>query len=89
MVSIGVSGEQIRAEHPVLDAYPYATTSPIYVTVAGSAPKPTEDATYFIAWIDRMIEDASANRNWNTQAERKSVLELLEQARVVYVGLQK
>ncbi len=25
-----------KAEHPVLDAYPYATTSPIYVTVAGS-----------------------------------------------------
>jgi hypothetical protein len=78
-----------RAEHPVLDAYPYATTSPIYVTVAGSATKPAEDAAYFIAWIDRMIEDASANRDWNTEAERKSVLELLEQARTVYVGLQK
>jgi hypothetical protein len=78
-----------KAEHPVLDAYPYATTSPIYVTVTGSVAKPAEDAAYFIAWIDRMIEDASANRNWNTQAERKSVLELLEQARVVYVGLQK
>ena len=47
-----------KAEHPVLDAYPYATTSPIYVTVAGSAAKPTEDAAYFIAWIDRMIRDA-------------------------------
>jgi TolB protein len=78
-----------RAEHPVLDAYPYATTSPIYVTVTGSVTKPAEDAAYFIAWIDRMIQDASANRDWNTPAERKSVLELLEQARVVYVGLQK
>jgi hypothetical protein len=80
-----------KAEHPVLDAYPYATTSPVYVTATGSAakPAPAEDAAYFLAWIDRMIQDASANRNWNTQAERKSVLELLEQARVVYVGLQK
>ena len=25
-----------KAEYPVLDMYPYATTSPIYVTVAGS-----------------------------------------------------
>ena len=28
-----------KAEHPILDMYPYATTSPIYVKVAGSHPK--------------------------------------------------
>jgi TolB protein len=78
-----------KAEHPVLDAYPYATTSPIYVVAPGSAVKPTEDAAYFIAWIDRMTQDAKSNRDWNTEAEKKSVLDLLEQARVVYVGLQK
>jgi TolB protein len=78
-----------RAEHPVLDAYPYATTSPIYVTVAGSVAKPIEDAAYFIAWIDRMIQNAKSNPDWNTEAEKISVLNLLEQARIVYVGLQK
>jgi hypothetical protein len=78
-----------KAEHAVLDAYPYATTSPIYVTVAGSASKPAEDAAYFIAWIDRMIQDARSNRDWNTDAEKTSVLNMLEKARAVYVGLQK
>ena len=78
-----------KAEHPVLDAYPYATTSPIYVTVAGSVAKPTEDAAYFIVWIDRMIQNAKSNPDWNTEAEKISVLNLLEQARIVYVGLQK
>ena len=78
-----------KAEHPVLDAYPYATTSPVYVTVAGSTAKPLEDAAYFIAWIDRMIQNARSNRDWNTEAEKISVLNMLEQARVVYVGLQK
>jgi TolB protein len=78
-----------KAEHPVLDAYPYATTSPIYVTVAGSVAKPTENAAYFIAWIDRMIQNAKSNPDWNTEAEKISVLNLLEQARIVYVGLQK
>ena len=29
-----------KPEHPVLDDFIYATTSPIYVTVAGSVPKP-------------------------------------------------
>jgi hypothetical protein len=78
-----------KSEHPVLDGYPYATTSPIYVTVSNSAAKPTEDTAYFIAWIDRMIQDAESNRDWSTPAEKASGLNLLEQARAVYVALQK
>jgi TolB protein len=78
-----------KAEDPVLDAYPYATTSPIYITVAGSAPKPTEDAAYFIAWIDRMIQDAKSNRDWNTEMEKTYVLDLLNRARGIYTGLEK
>ncbi len=73
-----------KAEHPVLDMYPYATTSPIYVTVAGSHPKPTEDAAYFMAWIDRMIDAAKSNHDWNTEAEKTAVLEMLSSARKVY-----
>ncbi len=65
----------------MLDAYPYATTSPIYVTIAGSSPKASEDAAYFVAWIDRMIQDANSNRDWNTEAEKTSVLDLLNHAR--------
>ncbi len=78
-----------KPEHPVLDDYVYATTSPIYVSVAGSVPKPTEDAAYFIAWIDRLAEAAKANQNWNTAAESDSVLQTLDRARQVYVNLQK
>ena len=29
-----------KAEYPILDLYPYATTSPIYVTVEGSNARP-------------------------------------------------
>jgi len=78
-----------KAEHPVLDQYPYSTTSPIYVTVAGSNPKPSEDAAYFIAWIDRLTAEAASNQDWNTEAEKKAVLEMLASARAVYAGMQK
>ena len=78
-----------KPEHPVLDDYVYATTSPIYVNVEGSLPKPAEDAAYFIAWIDRLVEATKANRNWNTTAERVSVLQMLDHARQVYVSLLK
>jgi Tol biopolymer transport system component len=77
-----------QAEHPILDLYPYATTSPIYVQVAGSAPKAAEDAAYFIAWIGRLEEAVKANRDWNTEAEKTTVLKTLDDAREVYKKLQ-
>lgn len=78
-----------KAEHPVLDIYPYATTSPIYIKVAGSNPNSHEDAAYFVAWIDRLIEGAKANTDWNTAAERTAVLNLLAYARKIYADLGK
>ncbi len=41
-----------KAEHPVLDMYPYATTSPIYVKIAGSNPKPA-DGRRLLCRLDR------------------------------------
>ena len=78
-----------KSEYPVLDIYPYATTSPIYVTVAGSAVKPAADAAFFVAWIDRLTEKVKSNKDWNTEAERDSVLGLLSRARSVYLQIAK
>ncbi|MBV8495833.1 MAG: CehA/McbA family metallohydrolase, partial [Gammaproteobacteria bacterium] len=41
-----------RAEYPILDNFVYATTSPVYVSVNGAQPRSSEDARYFVAWID-------------------------------------
>ena len=72
------------SRHPVLDGYPFATTSPIYVTVAGAAVRSVADARYFLAWIDRVNEAAAAHPDWNTPAERDEVLDRLARARVVF-----
>jgi hypothetical protein len=77
-----------KAEHPILDLYPYGTTSPIYVSVAGSTPKAPEDAAYFITWIGRLEEAVNANHDWNTEAEKTAVLKTLDDAREVYKKLQ-
>jgi len=78
-----------QPEMPVLDAFPYATTSPVYVRVAGSEPKSTQDAQYFLAWVDRMISSTESNTNWNTVTEKIAVLDLLQKARAVYAALSK
>jgi TolB protein len=78
-----------KSEYPILDLYPYATTSPVYVTVEGSTPDRNEDAAYFVAWIDRLIDGAKANKDWNTEAEKSAVLDMLGSARKIYVGMEK
>src|SRR5258708_14259015 len=41
-----------KAEYPILDLYPYATTSPVYVSVASTPVRRAADRAYFVAWID-------------------------------------
>jgi TolB protein len=71
-----------------LDTYVYATTSPIYVTVAGRKPRSPDDARYFAAWIDRMTETTAAYPDWNSAAEKHSVLDRLTQAKAVFQGME-
>ena len=70
----------------VLDSYPYATTSPVYVTVAGREARSPEDERYFIRWIDRIRESVEAHTDWNNPQEREAVLSMLDQAREVYAS---
>jgi TolB protein len=89
-IPIGVSGWCVlrafsdKAEYPILDLYPYATTSPVYVSVAGATTHSAVDAAYFGAWIDRLISAAQSNASWNTEAEKQSVLSMLREAREKY-----
>ena len=77
-----------RAEYPVLDNYPYATTSPVYVSLAGRPQKASADAAYFAAWVDRIIESTSRHPDWNSAAEKASVLTRLREARAWYAARQ-
>jgi TolB protein len=74
--------------YPVLDTYVYATTSPIYVSIAGRKPRSPQDARYFAAWIDRMTETTAAYPDWNSAAEKTGVLQRLAQARAAFVSME-
>jgi hypothetical protein len=73
-----------RATHPVLDVLPFATTSPIYVTVGDQPLRSPADAGYFIAWIDRLLEAARSHGGYNTPQEKAAVLAILADARAVF-----
>ncbi len=75
-----------KAEHPVLDAYPYATTSPVYVTVEGAPVSSPEDAAYFVKWIERVMDAVGKHTGWNSEAEKEAVMRSLAEARAIYEG---
>jgi hypothetical protein len=73
-----------RSHPDVFDIYPYATTSPVFVTIDGKGLRSTDDADYFIAWINRVRESAEAHPDYNSPAERVTVLANIDRAIQVF-----
>jgi TolB protein len=73
-----------QADPKIQDIYPYGSTSPIYVTVNRQPPRSPEDATYFVRWLDRVIADASARRDYNSEQERRDTLDYVNAARTEF-----
>ena len=70
---------------PVLDLYPFASTSPVYVQIGDQPVRSPADAAWFVRWVDRVIDAAGAHTGWNTPAEREATLSQLSRARDEYV----
>jgi hypothetical protein len=50
-------------------------------------PRSSEDAKYFVAWIDRVTEATAAYPDWNSPDEKKYVLGRIAEARAIYLEL--
>ncbi len=72
-----------QAVTPVLDIYPFATTSPVYVGGRTDASCGA-DAGYFLRWLDRLEQGAKAHPGWNSSGELREVLGRIRRAREVF-----
>ena len=70
----------------VQDVYPYGTTNPVWIDTGTPPPPAPDTARYFVRWIDRVIEAASARTDYNTEREREMTLRYLRDGRAVYEG---
>jgi hypothetical protein len=70
-----------RPRLPVLDLYPFASTSPVYVELGGEPARSAEDAAWFSRWIARVEETARAHAAWNSPREREEALAQIARAR--------
>lgn len=75
------------ADPQVLDIYPYATTSPVYVELPGGAPAAPQDAAYFASWMERVLGEAESRKDYRNSREREATLEYLRRARDHYRSL--
>jgi Tol biopolymer transport system component len=73
-----------RSHPDVFDIYPYASTSPVYVNIDAKELRSTDDADYFIAWINRVRESAAAHPDYNSPDERAAVLANIDKALQVF-----
>jgi TolB protein len=73
----------------VLDIYPYATTSPIYLELPGGMPADPADAAYFVTWLDRVIADVQSREDFRNAREQDATLNYLREARTHYADLMK
>jgi hypothetical protein len=72
------------ADPLVLDLYPYATTSPVYLELPGGAPAAPDDAQYFVDWLGRVIAEAESRTDYNDADEKRVTLEYLRAAQDAY-----
>jgi len=68
----------------IFDLYPYASTSPVYVSVEGRPAISPQDAEYFLRWIDRIIASADARGDYNDAQEKKDTMDYLRAGRAVF-----
>lgn len=68
----------------VMDIYPYATTSPVYVRVRDQPRRSRDAAMYFLRWLDRIQTATERNSNYRTAVERDAVLQDVRRARTFY-----
>jgi hypothetical protein len=77
-------GYSHHSRHPVLDIYPFATTSPIYLTVGDEPIRSPSDARYFIRWLDQLAANARSHQGWNNDRERDQVIGDIAKARTFF-----
>ena len=53
--------------------------------VEGASRRSSDDAAYFLAWIDRLEKAAREHTGWNTGAEKETVLADIAKARAVFL----
>ncbi len=71
-------------QHGAMDSYLFAHTNPVFVIADGEPIRSTEDAEYFVRWIDEVIEELRGMDRWDDPAHKAEVIATFEEGRRLY-----
>lgn len=74
-------------QHLVMNTFVYAHTNPVYTLKGTQPPVSTDDALYFLKWVDTNIQMIEGLDRFDTAAQKAEVLAVWRKARQVYAGL--
>ena len=80
-ITLRARGDSARSA--LLDMYPFATTSPVYVLRDRAPIRSANDARWLLRWVDRLEQAARAHAGYDTEAERAAVLAQIAAARAM------
>ena len=70
-------------QHGVMDSYLFAHTNPVFLIADGEPIRSSEDAAFFVRWVDQNLETLRGRR-WYDPAQRAEVIAPFEEARRLY-----
>ncbi len=71
-------------QHGAMDSYLFAHTNPVFVIADGEPVRSSEDAAFFVAWIEETLSDLRRMDRWDDPAHRDEVLATFEEALRLY-----
>lgn len=71
-------------QHGAMDSYLFAHTNPVFVIADGEPIRSTEDAAFFVRWIDEVIEELRRRDSWDDPAHKAEVIATFEEGRRLY-----
>lgn len=71
-------------QHGAMDSYLFAHTNPVFVIADGEPIRSSEDAAFFVAWIEETLSDLRRMDRWDDPAHRDEVLATFEEALRLY-----
>ena len=72
-------------QHGAMDSYLFAHTNPVFVIADGEPIRSSEDATFFVAWIEETLSDLRRMDRWDDPAHKDEVLATFEEGLRLYM----
>ena len=71
-------------QHGAMDSYLFAHTNPVFVIADGEPIRSSEDAAFFVTWIEETLTDLRSMDRWDDPAHKAEVLATFEEALSLY-----